>query len=74
MGKLKDDKAGSHVYSRCLSQRGKMRAGGRRRVVELEAGSTQRRLLLQGDNNMKVKVKVYYNIYLSSLSTQEARL
>ena len=31
-----------------------MRAGGRRRVVELEAGSTQRRLLLQGDNNMKV--------------------
>jgi hypothetical protein len=51
-----------------------MRAGGRRRVVELEAGSTQRRLLLQGDNNMKVKVKVYYNIYLSSLSTQEARL
>jgi hypothetical protein len=25
--KSKDDKAGSHVYNRCLSQRGKMRCG-----------------------------------------------
>ena len=27
MGRSKGDKAGSHVYSSCLSQRGKMRCG-----------------------------------------------
>jgi hypothetical protein len=40
----------AHMYTADVCpKRERSVAGGRRRVVELEAGSTQRRLLLQGD-------------------------